>query len=267
MTRNFLPALCLLLLATPPATALPVPPGLVSARILPGWTDEDGNRVAAVEIRLEPGWKTYWRNPGDSGLPPSFDWAASRNLAGVTFHWPAPEAILSGSDLALGYHDLLVLPFTARPVDPAHPIELNAALDFGLCENICVPAHVELSAPVVGTTPDSRIEAALAAMPTRSSLRPACRLGEIRDGMRLSVSLPAQAAGDGTAEVAAMEVMGQPEIWVSSATLENEAGGRVATAEFVAPSGAPFKLDPAQVLITLIGPSGAVEMQGCAPQG
>lgn len=267
MIRSFLPRLCLLSLTALPVGAEQLPPGLVSARLLPGWTDAEGNRVAALELRLEPGWKTYWRNPGDSGLPPSFDWQGSRNLGEITFHWPAPEAILSGSELTLGYHDLLLLPFTARPSDPAAPLTLDASVEFGLCENICVPAHVDLRAPEAGTAPDPRIEAALADMPARIATRPTCRLTEIEDGMRLSVRLPAADRDIAAKEVAAMEISNRPDIWVSSAVLQPEGPDSVATADFVPPSGTPFDLDTGAVRITLIGPDGAVEMQGCDPQG
>ena len=140
MTRFVLPLACLCLTALPLAAQDPTP-GLAGVHILPGWTASDGSRIAAIEFRLEPGWKTYWRNPGDSGLPPVFDWSGSGNLAGLDLHWPAPQAILSGDGLALGYHDRLVLPFTARPADPAQPVDLAVSVDFRLCKDICVPAH------------------------------------------------------------------------------------------------------------------------------
>lgn len=261
---RYIPALAfgILSLGAAPLTAQDLPPGLESAQLLPGWTDAQGNRIAALELRLKPGWKTYWRSPGDSGLPPSFDWQGSRNLAGVTFHWPAPEAIRSGDELTLGYHDLLVLPFTARPADPDQPVTLDATVDFGLCERICVPAHVTLQAAQPEGEPDPRIEAALARVPRPVAQRPACELTEIRDGVRLSALLP-QTGPD----VAAMEVTGQPEIWVSSPILTSETGGTRAVADFVPPSAQPFALDADDVRITLVGPDGAVEMQGCDPQG
>ena len=67
-------ALILSLLTALPAAAQDLPQGLEAARFLPGWTDAEGRRVAALELVLEPGWKTYWRSPGDAGLAPVFDW-------------------------------------------------------------------------------------------------------------------------------------------------------------------------------------------------
>ncbi len=45
----------------------------VTGQVLEGWVRADGTRMAAVQLDLEPGWKTYWRAPGDAGIPPSFD--------------------------------------------------------------------------------------------------------------------------------------------------------------------------------------------------
>ncbi|MFV0384321.1 protein-disulfide reductase DsbD domain-containing protein [Paracoccus sp. (in: a-proteobacteria)] len=259
------PPACLALALT--LTALPalsedLPPGLVSARLLPGWTDSQGNRVSALELRLQPGWKTYWRSPGDTGLPPDFDWGASENLAGVTFHWPAPQAIRSGGDITLGYHDLLVLPFTATPADPGKPLVLAAEVDLGICERICVPVHVALQAPAPAPAPSASIKAALRDVPALVADSGTCALRDIADGMQLEVLLPRARI-----EVAAMEVVDRPDIWVSIPLLLPEDGATRATADFVAPTGAPFDLDVSQVRFTLIGPDGAVEMLGCDLQG
>ncbi|MDP5307085.1 protein-disulfide reductase DsbD domain-containing protein [Paracoccus spongiarum] len=256
--------LCLALPALSAASAETLPPGLDAARLLPGWIDAEGRRVAALELRLKPGWKTYWRSPGDSGLPPVFDWQASRNLRDVEFHWPAPEAIRSGEDTSLGYHDVLVLPFTARPRDPALPLDLAASVDFGLCERICVPGRVSLRAGPAADAPDPRIAEALARVPARVAARPACRLDEIADGMRLEMDLPAAMTG---AQVVAVELPDRPEVWVSSAALRDEDGTTIASADFVPPEAKPFDLDADGLRITLVGASGAVEMRGCAPQG
>lgn len=260
MIRFSLLSLCLILTGIT-ASADEFPPGIRSARLLPGWTDNDGNRISAFELQLEPGWKTYWRKPGDSGLPPEFDWQESTNLAAIALHWPAPEAIVSGDETTLGYHDLLVLPFTARPKDPASPVELAAAVEFGVCEKICVPAYLELQAPAPGETPTPEITHALEKMPRPSSVRPVCTTRNIDDGTQLSVLLPTAQI-----ELAAMELQGRPDVWVSSAQLEPEAEGTRATADFVPPSGKPFDLDPSHLLITVISPDGATEIQGCTLQ-
>jgi DsbC/DsbD-like thiol-disulfide interchange protein len=247
---------CLGLTALPLA-AQGLPPGLTGARILPGWTQSDGSRIAAIEFQLEPGWKTYWRSPGDSGLPPVLDWSGSGNLEGVALHWPAPQAIPSGDGLALGYRDRLVLPFTAQPADPGQPVELAVAVDFGLCKNICVPAHVTLRADTPGTAPDPAILAAMEQVPASVPNRPSCALQPIEDGMRVTATLPRPVT------LAAIELAGS-EAWVSSTELRSEGGKTVLMADVVPPEAAPFDLPPDRLVFTLVDDQGAVEMRGCA---
>jgi DsbC/DsbD-like thiol-disulfide interchange protein len=241
-----------------------LPPGLVSARLLPGWTDAEGNRILALELELAPGWKTYWRSPGDTGLPPQFDWQGAENLAGVTLHWPAPQAIRSGEVLEMGYHDRLILPFTAHPADPGQPVRVRAQIDIGLCENICVPAALDLTAPPSGSRPDPAIAKALAAEPQRLDLRPACTVTPLADGLRVAMALP-----PGEATLAAIELTGQPQIWVSGAEIAPTPEGAQAVVEMVGPTAAPFDLDPAALRLTVIPADGtrATEMTGCAPVG
>ncbi|MBM3604544.1 MAG: hypothetical protein FJX25_07240 [Alphaproteobacteria bacterium] len=246
----------------PGAVTSDLPPGLRAARLLPGWTDAAGNRVLALDLRLEPGWKTYWRSPGDTGLPPYFEWDGSQNLAGVTFHWPAPEAIRSGERLEMGYHDRLVLPFTAHPADPGQPVIVASQVELGLCENICVPVRLDLLAPDPAAGTDPQITAALEAVPERLDGRPTCKVSQIPDGLRVTVGLP----GPDTT-LAAVELTDQPEVWVSGADLVQDGQGPEAVVEMVGPSGRPFPLDPDSLRLTVLSGQGvasrAVEMMGC----
>ncbi|MFV0410971.1 MAG: protein-disulfide reductase DsbD domain-containing protein [Paracoccus sp. (in: a-proteobacteria)] len=237
------------------AAARKLPQGLVSARFLPGWTDAEGRRIAALELELEPGWKTYWRSPGEAGLPPHFDWQGS-NIGQVHFDWPAPEVIESGGLRTLGYHEKLVLPFTITPSKPDQPIGISARVTFGLCEDICVPAELDLIAPPAGDRPDPVIEAALALTPHQGRALPACEIGEIEDGMTLTLTLPEPGAE------LVVEHGTDPGIWVSSPELSGD--GLEASVDFVAPSGKPFPLDPLDVLLTQLGEDGATEYRGCA---
>lgn len=236
------------------ASADNLPQGLQSARILPGWTDADGQRIAALELVLEPGWKTYWRSPGDAGLPPEFDWKGS-NIGEVSFHWPAPEVIVSDGVRTLGYHDRLVLPFTVTPEQSGQPVGISAQINFGLCENICIPASLDLIAPAAGTAPDPVIEAAMTAAPRPSDQQPACEFGEIEDGMTITLIAPENGAD------LAIEYGGAPDIWVSAP--EFNADRTEVTVDLVAPSGKPFALDPDAVVMTVLGKDGATEFQGC----
>jgi DsbC/DsbD-like thiol-disulfide interchange protein len=129
-----------------------------------------GERRAGLEIRLEPGWKTYWRNPGDSGVPPSFDWSQSVNLADVSVSWPAPERLEDEGGTSIGYKHDVLLPLVVRPKDPTQPVRLHLTLDYAVCETICVPVKGEASLMLEpGSEPPpslaARIEAAEALVP------------------------------------------------------------------------------------------------------
>lgn len=138
--------LCLVafsLLVTP-ALAEDLPPGLESARLMPGWQTQSGSRMMALELILRPGWKTYWRVPGDTGIPPQFDWSGSTNLDKVEFHWPAPEIIDSSGEITLGFHDRMILPFEVWPTDETMPVDIATHVMLGVCESICVPVDLSL---------------------------------------------------------------------------------------------------------------------------
>ena len=123
---------------------------------------ENGGRMAAVELQLAPGWKTYWRSPGDAGIPPTFDWSGSENVKSVHIHWPAPEVFEANGMQTIGYHERLVLPVEVTPEDPARPVRLSVEMSLGVCDEICMPAIVDLTADLSAPgAPDAAIQAAL----------------------------------------------------------------------------------------------------------
>ena len=105
----------------------------------------DRERWAGVEIGLDPGFKTYWRDPGESGLPPAFDWSRSENVAGLELSWPAPARFEDGGGVSYGYTDGVVLPVRVRPRDPGRPVRLALRIDYGVCRAICIPANADLA--------------------------------------------------------------------------------------------------------------------------
>src|SRR5712671_6655034 len=99
--------------------------------------------LAGVEIRLNPGWKTYWRYPGDSGVPPRFDFAGSQNVKAVEVLWPAPRRLPEAGLDTIGYDRDVILPLRVTPQDPAKPVTLQVKLDYAICEKLCVPAQTK----------------------------------------------------------------------------------------------------------------------------
>lgn len=136
------------------------------ARLLAGGGSGD-MRLAALEFAMEQGFKTYWRHPGESGLPPSFDWSGSSNVERVEVLWPAPHRYEDASGVAYGYSGSLILPLKVTAKDAAQPVRLTGRVDYGVCRDICIPAHAELDLllPTGGTAERPRIEAALAQVP------------------------------------------------------------------------------------------------------
>ncbi len=110
--------------------------------------DEKGRYVAGVEIALQPGWKTYWENPGETGIPTSIDFSGSDNLRDAKTLFPVPERYEDPYGTSLVYHDLVILPLLLTPKDPALPIRLKAHMSYGVCEQICIPADATLEATV-----------------------------------------------------------------------------------------------------------------------
>ncbi len=105
----------------------------------------DGAPQAAIEIVLEPGWKTYWRTPGEGGLPPVFDFSASRNLGSVEVSYPAPMRYNDGYTVTNVYEGRVILPLAITPTVDAVPVTVDVIFDLGVCETICIPLRVETS--------------------------------------------------------------------------------------------------------------------------
>src|SRR4051812_10814972 len=101
-----------------------------------------------LHLKMKPGWKTYWRSPGDAGLPPQLSWEGSGNLAGTDFRWPAPHRFTLFGIETFGYDGEVVFPITARPTTPGQPLDLKASVDLLVCSEICVPQHLDLALAV-----------------------------------------------------------------------------------------------------------------------
>lgn len=110
-------------------------------RLVAAGVDADGKLSAGIEIELNPGWHTYWRNPGDAGFPPSIDFSASTNVASPEVAFPAPERLDDGFTVSNIYEDRVLLPVTADA--KAGAAELVLKLDIGVCAEVCVPEHFE----------------------------------------------------------------------------------------------------------------------------
>jgi DsbC/DsbD-like thiol-disulfide interchange protein len=124
--------------------------------------------LGGIALQLKPGWHTYWRTPGDSGVPPRFDFSKSDNVEAVTVLWPAPTKFDDGAGgISLGYHDQVVLPLRIVAKNTEKPVTLRADVNYAVCEKLCIPvqANLELSFNSVASTEDSALFTALDTVP------------------------------------------------------------------------------------------------------
>src|SRR5882762_3362683 len=124
--------------------------------------------MGGVAFALQPGWKTYWRTPGDSGVPPRFDFSKSENVEAVTVLWPAPMQFDDGAGgHSLGYKGQVVLPLRVVPKSADKPVTLRADVNYAVCEKWCIRVDdsTELPFTSVASTEDSALFAALDTVP------------------------------------------------------------------------------------------------------
>jgi DsbC/DsbD-like thiol-disulfide interchange protein len=166
---------------------------LISARAV----NESGGRMfrAGVEIRLKEGWKTYWRYPGDSGVPPVLDFSKSQNLKAVTVRYPAPTRFSDGGGgHSIGYKGTVILPLHVVAQDAGKPVTLNLKLDYAVCEKLCVPAEAKLELVLTGA--ETANEAALNVAEARVP-----KVAAVGDGGTPSIRAVRREAGSGKPRV------------------------------------------------------------------
>jgi DsbC/DsbD-like thiol-disulfide interchange protein len=132
-----------------------------------GLPDQKGALTGALEIELAPGWKTYWRDPGEVGVPPSLDLDASTNIVGANLSFPAPQRFKDSYATWTGYKSSVALPVRLMLKKPTDPISANVFL--GVCEAICIPVQGALAVDPAhdpeNAADASIVEAALALLP------------------------------------------------------------------------------------------------------
>jgi DsbC/DsbD-like thiol-disulfide interchange protein len=260
-------ALLAILALTAPMVARAGPADDVARiEVLPGWQTPSGTQMAGLRLTLAPGWKTYWRAPGDGGIPPAFGWAGSQNIASTQFHWPTPEVIDQNGMRSFGYHGLVVIPVEVTPTTPGAATPLQGEVEIGVCLDICVPVRLQFAADL---PPDTHRDVAIATALFDNPIpgaeagltRVTCTVepGEGSIWVTAIMDLPAT----GEPEVVVIEA-GDPQVWVSEPQVSRHAGTLSARAEMVHVTGQSFALNRAAVRITVLGHDRAVDIQGCA---
>jgi len=129
---------------------------------------------AGIEIRLAAGWSTYWRYPGDAGVPPRFDFSGSQNVEQVTVLWPAPKELSEADSHSIGYTDDVIFPLSIVPHDVNKPVALALKVDYAVCGQVCIPATgaAALTLPVASSTHEAALARSQARLPQAVALGP-----------------------------------------------------------------------------------------------
>lgn len=138
-----------------------------SVRLIAG-SRSGGVLLGGIGIQLQPGWKTYWRTPGDSGVPPRIDFSKSDNVESVKILWPAPMKFPDGAGgISFGYKNQVTLPLRIIAKSPDKPVTLRASINYAVCEKLCIPVEAQAELPFVSvaSTEDGAISGALDTVP------------------------------------------------------------------------------------------------------
>jgi DsbC/DsbD-like thiol-disulfide interchange protein len=178
---------------------------------------------AGVEIRLARGWHTYWRYPGDSGVPPQFTFAGSSNVKQVDVLFPAPTRIADSGGTTIGYSSGVIFPLRVVPQEAGKPVTLRLRLQYAICEKLCVPAEArgELTLPSRASQ-DAALSAAEGRVPKRLNVGEGGELAirsirrEPSGGQkgsqkeRVSVDVVGPEASDGSCSISTVRRRGLP---------------------------------------------------------
>jgi DsbC/DsbD-like thiol-disulfide interchange protein len=237
----------------------------VYLEVLDGGLTRRGTHSAALRVVLADGWKTYWRAPGDTGIPPRIDWNGSRNVGQVAVTWPTPQVFDQDAVRTIGYKHQMVLPLEITVTQPGQPVQLSGEIEFGLCEDICVPAVLSFDLTLDPGAPRSpAIAAALAERPfsaTEAGVKSTiCHVTPSDNGLTVEAFVTMPTAGG--PEVGVIE-SGDSQLWASQAETTRQGDVLSIVSQVSHVSGSDFTLDHALVRITVLGQRHAVDIQGC----
>ena len=236
------------------AWAAPIGP-LSDARLIAAPREADGSWTIGIVITLAPNAITYWRDPGEAGVPPTFDFSASSNIATPTVSFPAPTRIHEGDIDAIGYRDEVVFPVRVALSDPSKPATVRLQLGYATCERVCLPAHADLTLALPPTAADldpDRLRRGEAAVPRVLDAQAARAAATVTADQASPDSMPSWTVVPTPADPAVqLFVEGEEGFYLSSKPDGN--GFRVTVEEH--PTG---RAVPDALHLTLVGRSGAV---------
>ena len=247
---------------------------LAQYRFLTGWSMEADSGVfhmAGIQISLADGWKTYWRAPGEFGLPPRLELLRSQNLGRLRMHFPRPSIYFENGIRTIGYANEVVFPLEVVPVDHQRPVGADLLFQIGICREVCIPVSFEIPLELLPRHDRRReeIELALRNNPVSldasdRSLVTACRIESVETGNGYRITYEFEYTGPiGPNSAAVFESPGDP-IWFSDATIRSPRSGRIAAmAEMSSLAGGAIPIRRSNIRITLISGKDYIEFNGC----
>ena len=263
MTTRLLACTALALSLAAPLAANPAE-GVVALDVLPGWRTDTGTHMTGLKITLAPGWKTYWRVPGDGGIPPRFAWDGSENVSGAAFHWPVPEVFYINEMRSIGYTGTVVIPVELSLPDGDAPARMSGQVQLGVCEEICVPVLLPFDAvlPPEGRR-DPAIVASLIDRPQTAGEagvgNVTCSIEPIENGVQVTSRIPLQGTGGEEVVIEA----GNQQVWVSDPYTWREGGALFARSDMIHVNGGGFALNRSDMRITVFAGGQSIDIQGC----
>jgi suppressor for copper-sensitivity B len=110
--------------------------------------DDPDAGLIGIQIRMQPGWETYWRSPGDAGVPPEFDFDDTENVDELYVDWPLPERKVQAGQTTYVYHDDVLLPVTVYPYERTTPVKVRLRITYAACREVCLLEEASLAMDV-----------------------------------------------------------------------------------------------------------------------
>lgn len=254
--------MCTLAFALLPSQIVAADSSHITLEILSGWRGDDGTHTAGVKLSMDPGWVTYWRVPGEAGIPPRFSFSGSHNIEAAEFSWPRPLVETKYDMKSYVYRNEVVIPLSLKLNDPTETAHLKGDLEVGVCDDICIPVHFSFDAklPPQTTASSEQIKASLASIARTSPLDATCAFTPKPDGMGIEIS--ATSGSLGGSEHAIVEHRDQ-SLWVTPAQLNRTGNTLKILTEISDGNQIPSGLQRSDLRITLVGEREMVEFIGC----
>lgn len=239
---------------------------VVRAELRPGWRMANGDHMAALHLTLADGWKTYWRSPGDAGIPPLFDWRGARNVQSIQVEWPAPQVFHQSGMRSVGYKHEVVLPLRIKLKNDSRDSRLKGVIDIGICKDVCLPHRVRVETMLSPEMrkPDPVIAAALATLPfgpADAGVRSVtCHLTPAASGigLRVEITMP-----KGTGREETVIESRDPDLYIGEPDTSWQGNTLIAETRVNHVSSQVFALDRSGLRITVLGGELPLDIHGC----